>query len=554
MEDLISSAHSAGTLLSNNIFEIPRFQREYSWSHDDEVEAFWSDLKDSIDNMDSDNYFLGLIILVNQEEEKRKLVIDGQQRLITLNLLIAALYHRAIEHGRKALVDRLKADFLHSINYTTDASEPRIQLANKDDDKKFQDILERGKEAVDDDKKNETVSGNIMESYEYLDKELKKDLEENDPFKRLGEWAEFLTKHVYMAVFIHPNRESAYQVYEIINTRGKELTTADLIKNYILQTKEENCLQKRYEDWQRISSFFPSDSNNTFVQYIRHVMTIKNGHILPRDLFKFIARRKKFLTEPPDPDKLIEILDDNIPLYLQMMKPERAKNTESDDAEKIKIFKAFNDLGVIAVRPILLSISKISNNNEANKLEGMKHILKLVVRRMVVGPLGTGSVEKRFGETARKILDENKWEFVNRDFDDLNQDRDTFINQLKRRPINKRIATFMRRSILQNSITPNDGDFLHLILRKNNEWGIMLNEYDSLLLPTIGNTFLANSNKFKIEKQDWKYYKDNVIRKHAVKDEWIEEISQFEKWDADAIREMNDKLAEKASKIWYTEE
>jgi len=65
-------------LLSSSVFEVPQFQREYSWQ-EDEVSDFWNDLSNGIE---SDSYFLGLIILTDEGE--RKHVVDGQQRLITL--------------------------------------------------------------------------------------------------------------------------------------------------------------------------------------------------------------------------------------------------------------------------------------------------------------------------------------------------------------------------------------------------------------------------------------------------------------------------------------
>ena len=73
----------------------------------------------------------------------------------------------------------------------------------------------------------------MSESYKYLQQHLQDDLKK-DPFKRLGKWSEFITNKVYFAIFIHPDPSSAYQVYQVINTRGVELTTADLLNNYVL--------------------------------------------------------------------------------------------------------------------------------------------------------------------------------------------------------------------------------------------------------------------------------------------------------------------------------
>lgn len=124
---LNASASTAGALLSNATFEIPPFQREYSWGAD-EVSDFWTDLSN---NLESDTYFLGLVILT--DSGSRKQVVDGQQRLITLTLLANAIYHEASSRGRQALADRIKADFLSAIDYESDDTTPRVKLSDEND-------------------------------------------------------------------------------------------------------------------------------------------------------------------------------------------------------------------------------------------------------------------------------------------------------------------------------------------------------------------------------------------------------------------------------------
>ena len=223
---LNASASTAGELFSSNTFEVPQFQREYSWQAD-EVEEFWGDLSGHIDTT---SYFLGLVILT--DEKDRKLVVDGQQRLLTLTLLANALYYEATNRGRKALADRIQSDFLRSINYETDETNPRMILSDRVDNETFQHILNTGQvpvvgEDVD------SVSARLIASYEQLQSKLNGCLR-HDAFRLLGKWTDFITNRLYFAVFVHQDASSAYQVFEVINTRGRELTTADLLKNYVL--------------------------------------------------------------------------------------------------------------------------------------------------------------------------------------------------------------------------------------------------------------------------------------------------------------------------------
>ncbi|MEN5145885.1 DUF262 domain-containing protein [Brevundimonas diminuta] len=533
---LNASASSAGALISNSRFTVPSFQREYAWGKE-EVGEFWRDLSGSLD---ADSYFLGLVILT--EENGTRYVVDGQQRLITLSLLATALYHEALIRDRRALADRIQSDFLRSIDYETDSTDPRILLTDPSDNKTFQTLLDTGDvssiSAIPG-----SVSEKMLESYAFVKSSLQSDLS-TDPFKRLGKWTEFITNRLYFAVFIHPDPATAYQVFEVINTRGKDLTTADLLKNYILSQTAPQKRDDRYDQWKEVSRPFPPEGTNNFVQYIRHVVTVEGGHILPKDLFGFLAQRDKSRGRtPPAPDRLMALLEDRLPLYLQMIDQTAAGPADQD---ALGVFSALNSLGVIAVRPILLAMSDVPHS-----VDGMRFILQLVVRRMVVGNLGTGNVERRFGEAAKKVADSGNWSSIIDDFSDLNPSKDEFVNQLKKRSFNKAVLAFLRRSIIQDSITPDHSGTLHFIWeRQAGDWKTMSEEDGSFWQSTIGNTFLADLERRPREVTDWNSFKA-LIMPHSVQGEWKARLSQVGSWDTDAVANIGVELAEAGGNLWY---
>lgn len=533
---LNASASTAGALISGSTFEVPQFQREYSWQ-EDEISDFWNDLRS---NLESDSYFLGLMILT--DEGGRKHVVDGQQRLLTLSLLVNAIYYEAINRGRKALADRIQADFLRSIDYDSDETNPRVVLSDESDNDTFQSILTTGQARTDLPSK-ESVSRRLIDSYSYLTSRLRDDLK-SDPFKRLGKWTEFLTHRVYFAVFVHPDPSSAYQVYEVINTRGKELTTADLLKNYVLSQTAKSQREARYQEWQRIAIQFPPEGTNNFVQYIRHAVTVSSGHVLPKDLFGFLAQRVTHAGKrPPNPDELMALLEAHLPLYMQMIDPTLAGPA---DPEALKIFAALNSLGVIAVRPILLAVAAVPE-----PLDGMRYILRLVVRRIIVGNLGTGNVERRFGEAARRVHDTRTWKTLTDDLKDLNPTRQEFIDQLQKRSFNKGVLAFLRRSILAKSITPEADGILHYIwTRQAPGWRGMSEEDGTFWGSTIGNTFLSDLDRRPKEAADWAGFKTHMLP-HGIPGEWKEALEPLEEWDAGAVESVGRQLAQVAGGIWY---
>ena len=535
---LNASANSAGAVFSNNRFDIPRYQRDYSWGLD-EVKDFWSDLSSSLE---LESYFLGLVILTSpaENEDSRKHVVDGQQRIITLSLLVTALYYEALRRERKALAERIQGTFLRSIDYDSDDQLPRVKLSDSRDNETFRQILSTGKcESLFDE---DTVSGKMRASYDYLSKQLQDNLAK-DPFKRLGKWTDFLTNRLYFAVFVHPDASSAYQVFEVINTRGKDLTTADLLKNYVLSQTAPAEQHVTYEQWQRIASAFSSEETSNLVQYIRHVVTVDYGHILPKDLFGFVAGRVKLGDRlPPSSGQLLNALQSRLPIYQQMMDPTLPGPADPD---ALRIFSALNMLGVIAVRPILLACAETEQS-----IEGMKYVLRLVARRIVVGNLGTGNVERKFGEAAKRIKEDGRWTSMIDVLRDLNPTKEQFVQQLTTRSLNKQILYFMRRSIIEKSITPGLGGTLQFIWTRQAPFEGMGEEEGAYWASTLGNTFLSTVERRPKTVTTWQSFKDEMLSK-PVEGEKVAELESIREWSAHEVARVGKDLASAAGEIWF---
>ncbi|THV16730.1 DUF262 domain-containing protein [Rhizobium rhizophilum] len=533
---LNASASTAGGIISGSTFEVPPYQREYSW-REDEVREFFEDIQRSLD---SNSYFLGLIILT--DEDGRKKIVDGQQRVVTLTLLAAALYHEAKRRGRSALADRLNADFLTSINYETDENDPRVILTDEADNFTLQHIVSTG-EVPGGKAQGDTVSGELVKSFNFLVKELRDDLRP-DAFKRLGKWTDFITNRLYFAVFVHPTPSSAYQVFEVINTRGRDLTTADLLKNFVISESPPAARTQIYDRWKRISDSFPSDAANSFVQYIRHCVTVRSGHIPPKDLFAFLASRQEFGNRlAPAPLDLVDILEENLPLYLQMMDPSLPGPANE---VALSVFRAIGRLNVITVRPLMMAIVAVDDADE-----GLHYLLKLITRRIVVGNLGTGNIERRFSEAARKVSNSGQWIDALYELNDLSPEKDYFIDRLIKRSLNKNVLSFIRNTAISQKISPDTYYFMHFIMPKSikdhpdfedgelSYWG-----------STLGNTFLSTEEKRADGGDDWSSFLEKMLPL-AAPGEFIEDLQEFDKWTAESLRTMGELLAHRAAEVWY---
>ncbi|OZF29436.1 DUF262 domain-containing protein [Rhodococcus sp. 14-2483-1-2] len=533
---LNASSNTAGALLSGGRFSVPQFQREYAWERD-EISEFFDDLSGALLE---DTYFLGLIILTGDGPEKD--IVDGQQRLLTITLLAAALYHEAKKNKRRALADRLQSTFLKSIDFASDEELPRLKLSAEKDDRTLQQILLRPASDIESpDINDESISAHLTSAYRLLTKRVEENLRP-DPFKRLGIWADFLTNKLYLASFVHPDPSSAYRVFEVVNTRGKELTTADLLKSFILSQTPENQKNDRYHEWQRLAASFDSGAPTTFVQFIRHAVTTREGHVLPRDLYDALAGRsgsKPVLT----PAALIELLQESLPAYLQMTDPTASGPVTQD---QLAVFSVFNSLNVLSIRPLLLALL-----STPNAVEGMRELLRLVVRRIVVGNLGTGNVERRFGQAAHRVAQEGVWEPALESLSDLNHDREEFRSQIQRRSMNKKLLTVIRRSILQQTITPKPDGYLFLIKPRSAEWSSDDEDRATYWSSTIGNSFLADEERRPQNSSTWAGFKKHLLPL-AADGEWTRTLDEYKAWNIDSITEVGDLLADEAASIWYT--
>lgn len=533
---LTASATTAGQLFSGSTFVVPPYQREYAWGVE-EVNEFWLDLRQAVGQQE---YFLGLVIVT--EDADRRHLVDGQQRMLTITLLAACLYHAANRHGRRALAERVEATFLTSIDYDTDAVIPRLSLADTFDEVTLRGLVATGQvnEPLPD--HAEAISDKIVAAYSALSRRFEEDIAV-DPFKRLGIWAEFLTDRLFMAVFVHPDSASAYRVFEVVNTRGRDLTTADLLKNFVISQTAPQDRDERYRAWQEMARPLNQAGSGALVQFIRHVVTLSAGHVLPRDLFDFIASRRRVGGDrrAPTVDELITSLEDHLPLYMQMVDPTLEGPASP---EWIPVFEVLNELGILSVRPLLLAIARA---DEADA--GMDRVLQLVVRRIVVGNLGTGNVERRFGDAAKATMEKGSWRKALAALSDLDPDVEDFKSRVAERSFNKATLTILRRSETQRVMKPQQVGVLHLIRPRQADWPHFPLDDFSFWGATLGNTVLAPLDRRPKGASTWDGFKANLLPDCLDTDKLT--LTSAANWSTADVEDRGHRIADTLAQIWY---
>ena len=219
---ITSEVRLVSDVLYSGYFEVPWHQRYYDWKVEQVSELLY-DLKDALDT-DKTCYFLGSIMLLKSTDAKPQKINDGQQRLITLSLLIAAFCRR---FARKRPRDQSRETFAlralfsrpsNQISQLKDASryKPRIEPP-KNDKSKYVQII-RGHDIG--------TNGLLTEAWKVIDIFVE-GMSRSAP----KDFFDFLMQKVEVSVLHIPVNIDANSVFEALNARGKPLDDVDLIRN-----------------------------------------------------------------------------------------------------------------------------------------------------------------------------------------------------------------------------------------------------------------------------------------------------------------------------------
>jgi uncharacterized protein with ParB-like and HNH nuclease domain len=127
-----------GTLLSTGRLRVPRNQRDYFWEVEHAMDLC-TDFAEAI-RSNQPSYFLGTIVLTASNDQAFE-VVDGQQRLATTSIIIAAIRDIFYRRNDEAMVTSTETDFLFRLDRDTEAQLPKLSLNVKDQELFLSTIL-----------------------------------------------------------------------------------------------------------------------------------------------------------------------------------------------------------------------------------------------------------------------------------------------------------------------------------------------------------------------------------------------------------------------------
>ncbi len=384
-------------VLKNNNLKVPVNQREYSWESDN-VEDLFQDFQLAIEN---GPYFLGTIVLTQGKKEHYE-VADGQQRLATTMILIAAIRDYFIETDDLAFAASLETDFLSTYDRDERTNVPKLIL-NVDDREYFQKIvLSKPKSPDRHSVPNRESHRRIKNASAIAAKRVRMIvdvLSEKYRGDKLNEWVKFLTFRAQVIQLIVPDFMNAFRMFETLNDRGLKTTQADLLKNYLF-SESGSRIEEAQHKWSSMTGVLESvEKDDIVLVYLRHLLIARHGVVRERHLFEII---KKQVKGSIGAIQFLEDLSENAITYTALLNKNHSMwSSFGQYTNPIRrSIETLAELRLVLLRPLMLACVKKFSKIEVEK--SLRTFICWSVRHLITGT-PPGRMESIYASAAMKI-------------------------------------------------------------------------------------------------------------------------------------------------------
>jgi uncharacterized protein with ParB-like and HNH nuclease domain/predicted transport protein len=536
-------------------FVIPIYQRKYSWEQA-QCEQLWKDIVRAGTAEGAGGHFIGSIVYIadNDSHNSPLLVIDGQQRLTTLSLMIAAL-SQVIAEDEEPFdgFSRPKLRGHYLMNLLESGNKSRKLILSDDDRETLFSI-------VDGRDKPEDASVRVVQNFDFFHSKIE---EAKSDLKTI---CRGLSKLLVVYVALSRKEDNPQLIFESMNSTGRRLSQADLIRNFVLMGLEPELQTNLYTNyWQPMEKGFGQEAYDShFDGFMRHYLTMKTGEIPRLDdvyvAFKDFARAADVAANGVE--ELVKDVRKYAGYYVAM-----ALGSENHPDLK-PAFHDLRELKVDVAYPFLLELYndyKVGVLPPGDFVEATRLVETYVFRRAIC-MIPTNSLNKTFATFTKAVLKDRYLESIKAQFQMLPSYRRFPSDEEFQRDIQSRdLYNFRSRSywlrrfenFKRKELVPVDEYTIEHIMPQNealsDAWKVDLGEdwlrVHQVYLHTIGNLTLTGynseySDRPFTEKRDMEGgFRDSPIRLN-------EGLGVLEQWDEEAMLARAGRLALKALTVW----
>jgi len=538
-------------------FVIPIYQRTYSWTNK-QCRQLWDDILRAGSSDAVAVHFIGSIVYIEQglsqvTHQAPLLVIDGQQRLTTVSLLIESLA-RALGEGEP--VDGFSAAKLrhYYLSNQLESGDRYFKLLlSQTDNASLKAIIQNSEQPKE-------PSLRVTQNFELFAELLAGQKGDLAPVCR------GLAKLVVVDIALSRDQDNPQLIFESMNSTGKELSQADLIRNFILMGLDPGLQTRLYEEyWRPMEQDFGQEAYGTqFDSFMRHYLTVRMGDI-PREREVYEAFKDYSRTTPVQAAG-IEALVKEIRAYARYFCA-IALGRETDPSLSMA-FHDLRELKVDVAYPFLLELyhDYASGTFSATDLAAAVRLVEAYVFRRAICTIPTNSMNKTFATFGKALEKDRCLESIQAHFLTLPSYRrfpadDEFRRDLHTRDLyNFRSRSYWLRRLENHGRkerVPVDEFTIEHILPQNPDlpvaWqqalGPEWQRVQQQWLHTIGNLTLTGynaeySDRPFAEKRDMDGgFKESPLKLNAG-------LGQLEAWNEAAIQDRAGRLADQALTVW----
>lgn len=379
---------------NGKIYRVPQFQRDYSWEQDN-WEDLWNDIELAADSKNA--HYMGSVVL-QSTTGKEYLIIDGQQRFSTLTILTLAVIDAIKKLSEKGLeieqnrerIDILMRQYIGQKDPASLSYSSKLFL-NENNDGFFQNRLIGFKDPINVRKLSDSETL-MWESYNFFKQKISQRFKNSTG----SDYASFLNNVVgEMMMFIQITVEdelNAYTVFETLNSRGIELTSTDLLKNYLfsLVAKSETDLKQIKNQWKKI---IDTIGLREFPNFLRYFLLATRKPVTKEYLFKEI---KQFVKTGQEVFDLLDQLEFYAYNYMALGNADDDMwNADKENRKAIGILRAFK---VIQWKSLAMVALDRIDGSEFKRL--LQAIVAISYRYNVIAKMQTNEMEKAYSRTA----------------------------------------------------------------------------------------------------------------------------------------------------------
>lgn len=538
-------------------FVVPIYQRVYSWRIQ-ECEQLWQDILRAGSRTELSNHFTGSIVYIERDEgtstaREPNLIIDGQQRITTVSLLLAALaaHLEEMPEAEREPVPGFSPQRIRGL-YLTNPYEIgddhfKLMLSKRDRDP-MKAIIRNGPVPASDSR--------VVKNFEFFQRKLAQaDVD-------LASVCSGINKLVIVDVKLTRGTDDPQLVFESMNATGRRLSQADLIRNFVMMDLQPSAQEQLYEGhWLPMEQLFSGPHEKRFDEFVRHYLAYKTKSIPRIDEIYEAFKNHSYERERMGDGRAGLAVD--LSLHAEWFGNMALE--QEPDPELASKFREMDLLASVAY-PFQLRLYRDYSNKELSREELLKVLQGTIsyVFRRAVCRIPTNSLNKTFLTLANAIDPKSYAESVEARLLTLpDYRRFPSDDEFRAALMSTDLYHFQRRNYLLTSlenldrreaVSTSEYTIEHIMPQTlTDEWQEELGpEWESVherLLHTLGNLTLTGYNP--------EYSNHPFARKRDIEGGFRESplrlnrgLGQLDRWDVGEIEARAERLATKALKVW----